>query len=546
MSLVGRLRGLFPGAAPEAGGQGAVAVAVGGTPYLAADRTQEAMVNWNPSLRGADSEALRDRSTIVARARDLTRNNGWAAGAATKEVDSVVGATFRPLSKPNWRALGLDEGWARDWKLAVEAAWQRDATDSRMWQDAARELPISQLFGLAYRSYLVDGDAVGVLQWRPERPVATVLRVVDPDLLCNPLGQADDVSLRGGVEIDRDGAALAYHFRAGHPGDAWASADSLRWDRVPREERWGRPRVIHFFDKLRDGQTRGVSRLAPIMEKFRMEDHYARVELQAAVINAVFAAFVKSPMDPEAITDLLGESDAGWRAYNVERSEYYAAKGDVRLAGAKIPHLYPGEEIGVVPSARPSAQFAQFETAVLRQLAAGYGITYEQLAQDWSQTNYSSARAALMEIWRSWASRRAAFAQGFCQPYFMAWLEEKVDAGQLPLPARAPDFHEHWSAYAQVKWIGPGKGFIDPVKEAQAAAMRVALGLSTLEDEAAELTGSDLTENLVQIRREIADLPDGCLHPIQESFAKLIGGGGGAGVAPPDDDRPTAPRRDAA
>ena len=109
----------------------------------------------------------------------------------------------------------------------------------------------------------------------------------------------------------------------------------------------------------------------------------------------------------------------------------------------------------------------------------------------------------------------------------MAWLEEKIDRGQIVLPRNAPDFHENWAAYAGAKWIGPGKGFVDPVKEVTAAAMRVALAFSTLEDEAAELTGSDYFENQAQIKREIAAMPEGVLHPAQESFAKLIGHNGG-------------------
>ena len=105
----------------------------------------------------------------------------------------------------------------------------------------------------------------------------------------------------------------------------------------------------------------------------------------------------------------------------------------------------------------------------------------------------------------------------------MAWLEEMVDRRIIRLPSQAPDFHSHWVAFSRAKWIGSGRGFVDPVKEVQAAAMKVALGLSTLEDEAAELTGSDFAENVDQINREISMLPDGALHPMQEKFAELLG-----------------------
>lgn len=502
----------------------------GASPYDAASDTSEAMVNFHPPFRPADGEALPGRDKIVARSRDLERNNGWAAGGIAKEVDSVIGANFRPLFKPDWKALGLSADWAAEFKEQAEARWRSYADDPRKMADVTRSQTVPQMFGMAYRTYVTEGDALGVVGWKKGRSTHTCLKVMDPDLLSNPDGHPDTDRLRGGVEKDSDGAARAYHFRQAHVGEAWALADSFSWKRLPREKKWGRPVVLHFFDKKRAGQSRGVSRLAPIIEKLRMEGHYSKVELQAAVINAVLAAFIRSPMGPEAIDAMFeDEGSAGdqMAKFAADRKDYYDARDGISMGGARITQLYPNDEIGVVPTARPAAQFADFESAVLRQIASGLGISYEQLAADWSKTNYSSARAAMIEIWRGWSARRMSFAQGFCQPFVMAWLEEQVLEGHIRLPSRAPNFHDNWAAYSRAKWIGPGKGFVDPVKEAQAAAMRVSLGLSTLEEEAAELTGSDFLENLEQINREIDGMPKGVLHPIQESFAKLLGHNGG-------------------
>lgn len=519
-----------------AGGAPAVR-AWGPAPYTAGDPVaSDGLVSFIPALGSADGDLLRDKPLATARARDLVRNDGWAAGAVQKEVDSVLGSNFRPMAKPDWKALGLDEVWATEFADAADALWRSYADDPRMLADAARQLPLPQLFGLAYRHYMVDGDAVGAIVWKEDRPTRTTLRVVDPDLLSNPMGRQDEVFLRAGVEVDEDGAATGYWFRRGHERDPWAGTQALVWDYWPRETEWGRPMALHFFDKHRDGQSRGASRLSPIVETLRMEQRYAMVEIQAAVINAILGTFIESPFDNESVVDMLSGGSAEFASYNDFRRTFHEER-QLSLGGARIPHLFPGEKIATVAAARPAAQFAEFESAVLRKIAAGLGQTYEQLAADWSKTNYSSARAALIELWRGWTARRAAFAQRFCQPFRMAWLEEKWDSGELPLPRRAPDFHEHWAAYSRAKWIGPGRGFVDPVKEAQAAAMRISLGISTLEDEAAELTGADYQDCLAQIRREIAEMPAGMLHPAQESFAKLIGG---AEAAPARDERPAA------
>ena len=55
-------------------------------PYQAADwRTQE-MSEWNAYLGSPDLEINPVRDLIVARVRDLVRNDGWAAGAVFRRV----------------------------------------------------------------------------------------------------------------------------------------------------------------------------------------------------------------------------------------------------------------------------------------------------------------------------------------------------------------------------------------------------------------------------------------------------------------------------
>lgn len=65
----------------------------------------------------------------------------------------------------------------------------------------------------------------------------------------------------------------------------------------------------------------------------------------------------------------------------------------------------------------------------------------------------------------------------------------------------APDFYANRYAYTRCKWIGPGRGWVDPVKEAQACQLRMEIGLSTLENECAS-QGLDWEEVVEQRVRE--------------------------------------------
>jgi len=132
--------------------------------------------------------------------------------------------------------------------------------------------------------------------------------------------------------------------------------------------------------------------------------------------------------------------------------------------------------------ARPAPQFAAFSEFVLRQIGVSMGLPYEQIMKDYSKTNYSSARAALLESWRYFTTRRAWLTTYWAQPVYELWFEEAVNAGLID----APDFYAQRAYYTRAKWIGPGRGWIDPVKEAEAAQVRMATGISTLEAECAE------------------------------------------------------------
>lgn len=71
-----------------------------------------------------------------------------------------------------------------------------------------------------------------------------------------------------------------------------------------------------------------------------------------------------------------------------------------------------------------------------------------------------------------------------------------------------PEFAECRTAFARAKWMGPGKGYVDPTKEKEGAIMGMDAGLSTLEDECADLAGADWREVLDRRAVEIKKYRD--------------------------------------
>jgi lambda family phage portal protein len=458
--------------------------------------------SWSPSQGSADSDLLPELGTLRSRTRDLERNHGIAAGAVQTQVDHILGVGARLSCKPIYRSLGWAKEQSEEWSRDVEAKW-------RGWAETpACDVSAQQTFrGLStqmLRGVLLNGEALALAMWMPGRvdtEFATCLQLIEADRLSTPLAQLDTDTLRGGIEYDGYGKPIAYHIRRAHPGEAFAFAGAEKayaWERVEAATYWGRARVIHVHAKERTGQSRGKPMLSAVIGQFKMLDHFQRTTLQAAVVNAMVAAFVETPLPPEAMAEAFGTDldDDKIRAYMTAQREMMAP-----LKGAAVLSLPPGSKLSPFIPGQPTDTFAPFVEAVVRHIGVGLNMPYELILKDFSKTNYSSARASLLEAYRFFAGRRAWLVDTWLRPVYRLWLEEAVNSQAVPI--QADGFYRQRFAYEGHRWIWPGRGWVDPVKEAEAAVIRMDNKLSTLEDECAE-QGKDWEEVLEQRATELA------------------------------------------
>jgi lambda family phage portal protein len=494
-------------------------------PYEASSWMTQEMGNWLPWIRSPDSEINLFRDRMVARSRDLSRNDGWVSGGVNRILDNTIGTHLQLSANPDYRALSLRSGvtafdadWADEFRRTAEALWRGYADNAGRYNDVCRQLTTGQQFRLAMRHKLIDGEALALIYWMPERTgygeadYATALLLVDPDRLSNPYEMIDSRYMRGGVEIDDNGVPLAYHIREAEQNDWYLAVEANTWERVERYDEDGWPRVIHDYDRDRAGQHRGIGVFTPVLAHARMLARYYGVELQAAAIAAIFGTYVTSPYDPALVQDALGAGEGEeLPLYQTLRAQW-ANERPAYLNGARIPTLAPGEKLDSVSATHPHSNFESFAHEMQRAIAAALGLSAEQITQDWSRTNYSSARAALLEAWKTLVRRRDEFCLNFASPFYGAWLWEAMDRNELPLPARAPRFIEARSAYARCSWMGVARGWIDPTKERAGAVMGMDAALSTLKRECAE-QGQDYEEVLHQRAMEIKLMKELGLQP---------------------------------
>jgi lambda family phage portal protein len=503
--------------------------------------TQE-LSAWHPRLASADSEVLPVRDKIVARSRNLRNNNGWADGGVEKRTDAVVGANTWLRAKPDFAAMGLSAEWAAEFAMRVESLFRTWANSSRFLCDVERHHHFGGLVRLAYQHYIIDGEATAPIMWLPERGgmFATSVLVMDPDRLSTPSGRHDDQFMRMGVELDRYGAAQAYHCRNSHVSDIRTDFEASNWTRIPRETNTGRPLFVHVYDKKRAHMRRGLGRFTSVMSRMKMLDRYDQTELQAAITNAIFGLYAKTQRSSDDVRDSMAPvGDDELDSYEVldgHRADFYDS-ADLTFDGVRVAVMPAGDELGTISANRPATNFKVAQRVFLNSVASALGISGEQLSNDWEGINYSSARTLLNEIWRGLNADRRLFTQSFCTPIYAAFLEEAVARDLVEVPGGQAMFYVWRDALTQCDWVGPGRGTIDPKKEADAGAINRGLFVSTLESDCAE-QGTDWRTNLWQAKREQEEMKAYGLTPVQPNAP--AGGTGDAGGGDDEADAPAA------
>ncbi|MCP4453012.1 MAG: phage portal protein, partial [Planctomycetes bacterium] len=172
------------------------------------------------------------------------------------------------------------------------------------------------------------------------------------------------------------------------------------------------------------------------------------------------------------------------------------------VAAGTVIYGNPNEKPHILESNRPGNTFPEFVERILRGIGVSVGMPYETVAKDFSKTNYSSARAALLEAWRVFGFYQKWLVDSFCQKVWEMVLEEAWLRGMITLPPGSPDWYDARHAYTRAFWIPPKKGDVDPLKTGRANELGLKNNTTTLADIAAE-SGQDVDAMLEQRAREI-------------------------------------------
>lgn len=486
------------------------------SPYKGADTSRRAGALWFAGQGSANSDYLPWQDSLRNRSRGLIRNNPLAAGALQTLTDNAVGPGLRVHPEVDREVLGLTDEQADRLERDMGRIWGEWADSCEC--DLNRIQNFYDLQRLAFHSMLESGDILSLAPAvnRPGASLQTKVQLVESDRIVNPNFQPDTEFLAGGVELDNNAAPTAYHVRTTHPGDSafFASKNLYETQRVRAFGiASGRRNAWLLYERTRPQLIRGIPYLATVLEQLKQGERYTDQELQAAIVGGSFTVFVTSPAGgimPLASAPL--QQTAGTAA---------AGPNDIALDYAAICDLLPGEDIKIASPGRPNTAFGPFMGAVGELIGAGTGTPYEFLIKHFT-ASYSASRAAYVEYKKFFIPKRTFFAYNFCSPFYELVLTEAVIRGRLNAPGFMDDLSVR-RAYLKCSWRGPAQGQLNPLDEVNAAARRIDEGITTLEQETAEMTGGDWESNHPQSVKEVKRRRADGLTPIPTEPAAPVG-----------------------
>lgn len=462
-----------------------------------ASRKKNSMKGFIASSRTPQEDIDLNLDILRQRSRSLFMTAPVATSAIKTNRTNVIGSGLKLKSRIDFQRLGISQEDAVKWERMVESEFALWA-DSKFC-DSQQLNNFYELQQIAFMGWLINGDCFAAIEHvnpLSYMPYGLRLHLIESDRISNPGGWGDYLNLNekwengnriyNGVEIDDRGTVVAYHICNSYPNSKLYI--DKKWVRVKAiGDKTGNPNILHIMDAERAEQYRGVPYLAPVIVTLRQLTQYTEAELTAAVINGIFSVFVTTQSGNEDM-DFSGAMDDDDKVGN--------GGDDLQLGAGLINFLGPNEKVEIADAKRPNVNFDSFASAMCKYIGAALEIPYELLVKNFT-ASYSASRAALLEAFKAFKMRRTWFANDFCQPIFELWLSEAIARGRIQAPSffNDPSIKKAWCGS---EWNGPAQGQIDPMKEVNAARIRVQEGFSTRERETIEINGGDFGRNVDQ------------------------------------------------
>lgn len=403
---------------------------------------------WRPKRPGAspNTDHAADATTLRTRSRSLEQNVPYIAQGLRSLVAAVVGTGITP----NWTGPEGEK---------FNAAWAAMAP----LLDADGRLDVYGMQSAAYKAMERDGEVL--VRIRPRRVsdgllVPIQFQLLEIDWLDSLKTQSNgDDAVVNGIQYDYLGRVTGYWLFDQHPGEmvSFRSRKSQS-SFVPADK------IIHLFTPDRPGQGRGFPRVAPVVARVRDLQLYEDAELQRKNLESRLSVIASG--DPATMADGPPDLNPG-----ADQQSIAQRTGELgQLASGGITRVPDGMNLTMVePKAAPG--YVEYVKFNLHLIAAGFGVTYEMMTGDGSDTNFSSARGLTLNFRREaevtqWNLLIPKLCDRMCRAF--------ADACELAGVVKKADYKiEH----ATPKW-----DYVNPAQDVRADMDEIGGGLSSFSE----------------------------------------------------------------
>lgn len=436
---------------------------------------------WGQSKTSADSELNTSLTSLRSKSRALVRDASYAKRAKVIIVNNIVGMGIGVQAQVKTSRDDLNKRVNDD----IERAWKE-------WSDARNchtggTLHFNDLERMVMGQVFEAGEVFIRKHYRRfdgSAKVPFTLEIIEAERICDeyqPGAISPNNNVKMGIETDSYGKPQAYWIRELHPGELRHSMNATdRVERVPADQ------IIHLRIIDRWPQTRGEPWLHTAAAKLNDMDGYSEAEIVAARGAANYMGIIESD------SETFGE----------EQTDGSEA---ITLEPGITQKLLPGEKYIDVSPNRPNPNMDPFMRLMLREVAAGIGTSYESLSRDYSQSNYSSSRLALIDDRDLWRTLQQWFIRNFRQVIHRTWLQQAVLSRAITTIS-IEEYAVNPAKFDAVRFKPRGWSWVDPTKEVSAYKEAILAGFMTVGEVIALTGGGRDLEDVLQERRQELDL----------------------------------------
>lgn len=443
---------------------------------------------------------MRDHAYTRRKSRIAEYESPPAQAMIGRFVDMVIGPKLNLQASPVWDLIPgatKDQKARQDFIKNIEIRWKLWVKKKNVTND--KQYNYHRLSRELFKDLLIDGEYFVLLRYsgsRKKNPLT--LEYISPDniMRISSTVVAGNTEVDG-IEYDKDNVAVAYHIKSDVNG-----TKSVRVSTVGSRSQ----RIFMIHNTIGRGR-RGVGILAGIITELVKLADFQVLEIQAAVINSLFAVWVETGIggDNKPIMNKDGIQGAATATnardiYDQNDFEAQLSKTSVSQGGIIAQNMGEGQKLHSFDTKRPTANFTDFMKSSLRILFAAKGMSYSMAMYD-PDASYSAIRAEFLTFWKRVMTLRFDQSTDWDSPVYQMWLWGEVDRGKIIMSGwQDEEIRDAWSNSA---WIGPQRPDIDPLRSAKAAEVDSKHAWKTDQELSAERgSGNDWDENIVRKKTE--------------------------------------------